>query len=248
MFLKTPVFGHGGSGFQAPNVPVILTPPVVGYMAWYDAQQVNATDGSSVTSWADLTGSYPATQGTPANQPKFYKSTPANLINGHPAILFDGVATYLSTLTPVLTTPISLFCVVKLSVTDTNNKSVAGPSSGHSFLFSTSTNWITFFPSAMYGPTASATTNPIAITAVISPITSPPSFVQTDSAILTTATAYTASDTGYMIGGNWGGTNQTVPGNYFPGLIGELILYPFALTTAQANSMHTYAQTKWGTP
>ena len=72
----------------------VSNPRVVsGLTAWYAADQLVLNDGDPVASWSDLSGnSNHATQGTTAAKP-LYK---ASIVNGRPAVLFDGVDDWLA--------------------------------------------------------------------------------------------------------------------------------------------------------
>src|SRR5215831_11869900 len=61
--------------------------------AWWAADLMTASDGAAVGTWPDQSGNgIDATQATSGNKP-IYK---VNIINGLPALLFDGVDDFLS--------------------------------------------------------------------------------------------------------------------------------------------------------
>lgn len=70
------------------------TPPLAGYVAWYDASQITGVaDAAALASWPDLSGNgHTAVQATVPQQPTYYKTTPAFLVNGKPAVWFNAVA------------------------------------------------------------------------------------------------------------------------------------------------------------
>lgn len=65
--------------------------PVAGYSAWYDASQIAGfADGTALTSWADESANgYNLTVARSAD-PTYYKTTSAKLVNGLPAVWFNG--------------------------------------------------------------------------------------------------------------------------------------------------------------
>jgi hypothetical protein len=89
---------------------------------WLAADRISGlVDGDPVTTWADLSGQgNNATQGTGAAKPT-YKT---NIVNGRPALLFDGVDDFLDVPAPIeallQTSTKSVFAVVKW-VTLVNN-------------------------------------------------------------------------------------------------------------------------------
>ena len=68
--------------------------PLAGYTAWWDASQITGfADGASLTSWADESGNGYAMTPNVWAAPTYYKTTSAKLVNGKPAVWFDGSTT-----------------------------------------------------------------------------------------------------------------------------------------------------------
>lgn len=75
----------------------MATPPVTGYTAWYDASQITGvSDGASLSSWPDESGNgFTAAQATGADQPTYYKTSGSFLVNGLPAVWFNGSSDFM---------------------------------------------------------------------------------------------------------------------------------------------------------
>jgi hypothetical protein len=230
---------------QWKNIPTGPTiPPVAGYTIWYDASQMTGlADGAKVATWADVTGPNTLTQATPANQPAYFKTTAANLINGHPAVKFDGTTSFMvgPASQPVdHPQPVSFVFVCQ---------PVAVPS-GNAPLLVDNAYTGTYAVAAVWGQYAGAN----ASTSL--PVTAGTSYflvsilngaTSTMTANATTSAAINPGTLGYATSSQFQVAKS--PSNiYFSVLIGEMLAYPFLLSPAQITSLRTYAQSKWGTP
>jgi hypothetical protein len=230
----------------APAAP----PPVAGYTAWWDATQITAADAAPVAAWADSSGGgHTASQTTPANQPTFYKTTAANLINGHPAVKFNGTSTNLTT-AAALAVPVGSWSVYTVTQVAAEREVAfyngTPASDGFSGIMTNSGGgtmavlfggmaWLQVSPS---DPAFGVAHNYICAWNGTNPMSATIDGVA-QSPAAAPASPVTPSGVAYL-GGN---------GSYWHnGLIGEIIVYPFALTAGQLASLHAYAQTKWGTP
>jgi hypothetical protein len=234
---------------QGQNYAIPVLPPVAGYSAWWDAQAINANDATAVASWADSSGNgRTASQATPANQPTFYKTTSANLINGHPAVKFNGTSTNLATAAP-LAVPVgswSVFTVTQVAalweVAFYNGTPASDGFSGvMTNASATATMAVLFGGQAWIQVSPSTPTLGVAHNYICAWNGTNPMSVTIDGTAQSPANAPSSPvpPTGSaQIGGN---------GSYWHnGLIGEIIVYPFALSAGQMSSLHTYAQSKWG--
>ncbi len=99
----TNIISQGGSVDQ--NRPDTVS----GLLLWLKADWLNLNDGDTVSSWTDASGNNNhATAATAANRPTFKK----NIINGKPALRYDGNSDVL-VLTTLLTTVRQAFIVMK---------------------------------------------------------------------------------------------------------------------------------------
>ena len=99
------------------------TSPVAGYTAWFDSSQISGqADASSLHSWADLSASgYTLTVADTA-YPTYYKTTSAKLVNGLPAVWFNGSSSGIgrSSCSPTSTSGWTAFVVAQnTAATDT---------------------------------------------------------------------------------------------------------------------------------
>lgn len=98
---------------------------IAGLQGWYKADAITGkNDGDALSSWADSSAAaHNLSQATGANQP-LYKT---NIINGKPAVRFDGVNDFLASasgLGPYATT--TIFVVTKTGVISSGTHAVAG--------------------------------------------------------------------------------------------------------------------------
>lgn len=235
-----------------------MAPPVAGYTAWYDASTLGLADGTFVASWADLSGNgWTLTQGASIFQePVFYSTTSAFLINGLPTVTFYGAPasgppnggtnvgqTYLGNAT--ISTPGAPGTVfMALSQSSLTGCQMASPGAGLGWSlfwsslagsFPTGSCWI-YAGSEVAIPT-SAVTGTSVITAVFSP----------------TVAAFYVGSTSQVTGGNSGtnalagmniGTNYLV-NQFWTGSMGEMIVYPSALSGANITAVQNYLIAKW---
>lgn len=95
-------------------------PPVGGYLAWYDASQITGvSDGAGLSSWPDESGNgNTLTQADSLRQPTYYKTTAGKLVNGLPAVWFNGAQSdasiiYQSAHISSATSNVTMFVVVQ---------------------------------------------------------------------------------------------------------------------------------------
>jgi len=215
--------------------------PVAGYTGRWDASGLAGADGSPVSTWPDLSaGGHDWTAA--ANQPVLYKTTSAKLINGHPALYFDPAASTRMLFSGAgnIAQPYSVFMVATILGLPASN--------GPLFVDSGWDGCHVTMPGGYWGMYAGSYVNGPAVTVGTAAAVA---FVFNGATSSVTKDAATTSglNPGGASLGSMGGFLGMAPGSpYANMLMGELFFYPFALSPAQISSMHSYAQSKWGTP
>ena len=227
-------------------------PPVTtGLLAQYDAQQITGVaDGTAVSSWADLSGNgLTLTQSTPANQPTYYKTTAAHLINGHPAIFFAGVQNSvfydLANASLASQTTWTVFAVVKCDHFSGFNAQTftgdTGATTPFRFLYDTVLH---DYQVGNNGGTITGGTpdgNPHLLCAVNNGASS---LLALDGTTLTSGTLGLVAIAPPFHVGSAGAANT---GPFF-GSIGEVVVYNGALSTSDQSSVTGYLKSRWGIP
>jgi hypothetical protein len=217
-----------------------MAPPVAGYTAWYDATLITGVaDGAALSSWPDSSGNgHTLTQATGANQPTYYKTTTAKLLNGQPAVWFNAGQVMATTGMGVLAQPCTFVFVAECL----NGGSVPvlfNTGSGNVLVYVNTTVW------TVNAASAAATT--------LTPGTS----LHFGAVVLNGASTVVYQDAASQTvnpGSNtWGqttllGANSAAAANPWSGPVGEFIIYPSALTSGQISSLYSYVQAKWLTP
>ena len=224
------------SGVAAGGGGVLLP----GYSLWYDASQLaGLTDGQSLASWPDLSGNgHDMAQATPANQPTYYSSTSAHLINGHPAVEVTATQFMASAAFSALGAPMTIAGTVVL-----NNVG------GSAWLWTNGTGRPLVGTTSAGGLSVLLTSG----TSVWAQSLAAVSFVMacksSNTTVLVSNDSFGAANPpGATINAGWTQSNVGFNGNVSnPGRIGELLAYPFQLTLAQAVSLRLYMTAKWGT-
>lgn len=231
----------------------MASPPVSGYLAWYDASQISGVaNGASLASWSDLSGGgYTLTQGTGADQPIFYKTTGAKLVNGLPAVWFDGTVPEYMTNASISSASTAATGFVVANVTAT------GASGAYLFDSTTTAHrWTLGFGVisashlGAYSGAGSGWPNS-------SGTYTPPTGVHVWTGVFGGSGGAVYVD-GVSVGTGNSGTNPlaglTVANNYTPsaangmsGPICEIVLYPTALSGANITSVCNYLIAKWMT-
>lgn len=228
--------------------PVSSGPPVAGYLAWYDATTLSLSSGASVTSWPDLSanGYNLATFGTDASPT--YQPSGTNSINGHPAVFWADTTTLrrLHNSSHSLNQPFTIAMVAKtLSVT--TDQFTVGDNDPSNFTYtylgvsSSSTCWQ--IQASQVVTDSSIDTSAHAVFGVFNTSSSA---ISHDGGGQSTGTL--AAQFYGTVGWSVGGAPTSSSNLPFEGAVGELIIYPSALTGTQIASLHTYFKNKWGTP
>ena len=237
-------------------------PSIATLSAWYDANGFTGlADGAHLTIWPDLTANgndlTVITIGGAPPFPTYYKTTPANLINGLPAVWFPRVASYSASISSspnyILTNSSGSFTAFTVFLVNTfypgQRSSIFGQNTGNNGFRPTfcTVNSTTFLPGASIDTArdASSTVSTGAAHVLVSQGNAGANswLVQLDGSAttgtLTSALATAASQ--IFIG-------STTSGSYFDGAVGECFVYSSALSSGQIATVLAYLRGKWGTP
>lgn len=226
-------------------------PPVAGYVAWWDASQITGlADAASVSSWADLSGNgYNWTQSTGADQPTYYKTTAGKLVNGLPAVWFNGSTDKLQNTGPTYGTANTYFIVCSGAtgsseyITGTSDTQGGGPA----FIFGFVANELEYYNDTVggggtdrqtFGSPASAT---FAACWAQTDTVNLAGYYQSGSSVF----SITPVNGDSTIFNKWWGAAQGTS-NFYNGAICEGIVYASQLNSTQIDSVLTYLTTKWG--
>jgi hypothetical protein len=220
-----------------------VAPPVGGYYAWYDATQIaGVADGTVLTSWADSSGNgrnLTSSVGTPT----FYKTTSAKLINGNPTVFFnrDGYLTAGAAFTPAQ--PVTIFAVAKRAVTNEEHD-LFGQTSNRLIVFADSGSSGGVWHLTAGSPAAAGSANNTNLHVLTAQFNGSSSLLRDNgSQIIGPASVGTVGYTTPFVAGSSAATAATS----WRGPIGELIVYPSALSTTDMASVESYLTTKWTT-
>jgi hypothetical protein len=220
------------------------TPAVAGYTAWYDASAIAGVgDGAKLAAWSDGSANhYHLAQATAANQPTFYSSGPANLINGLPVVAFDGAHTVLVSTSAAVPAahPLCCFAVVRNAslvsygtVFDHTNYYRAGGTGGQW----TTRDLATTVQGGVEDTAAHVVTSYLPGTGT--------GVIRMDGAVVASS-AMAVSTPGP--GSIWVGEDDA-GFQWWTGAIAEIVYYAgVTLTVAQLAANEAYLKAKWGTP
>ncbi len=245
------IYNGSTVAFGNPSGAWTAAPPVSGYLGWWDASQISASDGSALSSWSDLSGNgYDLTQPTSGDQPTFYESTWAYLINGLPAVSFNGTSDFMfNTSFPNQAQPLTIFTVCLWSGTGSAVQMIfGGDTSGNTCLVWQESGVTT------QGGGGSHYSGPGVLHAAQILVDQ---FNGASSLLGVAGTEPGARGISPVSSGNPGsaslgggvvlgaGGPDTSPSNYYDGLIGEVIFYGSLLTPAQCAAIVRNLVTKW---
>lgn len=214
-----------------------MAPPVAGYYAWYDASQISGVaDGTVVSTWADLSGNsrdLTAHTGTPT----YYKTTTAKLINNNPTVYFNADGHMSTGATWSLAQPFTIFAIGQLSTVTAPAKGMYGRSDGSLFLRALSgTVWEMNGGASLTGGTQNT-----ALHYFTCQFNGASSLFRVDGTQVTTGSG-SVDINGYNFYVGEDGASH-----YWTGPVGEVIVYPSALSTANMQSVESYL-TRWNSP
>lgn len=260
-YLNEGAYASGIFGPAALNSGGLAPNQISNLALWLDASQLSGlSDGDPVSSWTDQSGNnYHAAQATLGKQPEFK----TNLVNGKPALRFDGVDDRLSFSGSALgmATDVSGFSVVMVMHTNTLGSSARPFYLAQGFDNYTRINIGVEADQRMtllarrvdYGSSqevASATN--IWPTSGFHLYTTNVDFANT-SANLWLNGANVGTTTSLLTAGNTSGTNSasgyigaTISGGYLAGDLAEMIAYPRAITTDEREQLELYLANKYG--
>jgi hypothetical protein len=225
---------HDGLAAAAAVTP----PPVAGYYAWYDATQIpGLADGQTLTAWPDASGNMrplSVVTGTPT----FYKTTSAKLVNGRPAVWFNGDGGAASASAFTVPQPLTVF--VEARCTDVSvTRMATGQGSGTCQVYEAgggSGQWAIYAGNPVFGP--GVDTNLHCLTGLFN---GGSSSLRVDGAATAGNSGAAGLTTAFVVGN--AATSGTA--SAWLGPICEVIVYPLALTAPQMASVEAYLAAKW---
>lgn len=229
-----------------------VTSPPGGPTFWYDAQQINGLgNNSGVVTWLDSSGNGHTLTVPSGATPPIYVNTGVNTINGHPSLFFAGVSTNhsptLQSASLTIAAPYSLCAVISLPSTEIWNQAFWDDAVNEvpTFLFN-STEQIAFSDGVHFANFGSALSLGNPGHSFCLSYNAGSTFMNLDGTDFNPSSGTYGSvniTTGFLLGSI---SNQW--GDGYNGSLGELLIYPFALTVAQAAAVHAYFANKWGVP
>lgn len=217
---------------------------ISGLVAWYDASTLGLTDASSISAWTDLSGNGQTMTAAGSARPTFH-STGGNLINGRSVATFDGSANRMATSSAVttVTTNWSIFlvctvtgfggvgvCPIFNGSGGSNGWGIAGCTAG-----TTKPGWLAG------GIAWEPVTNAISIATHLYELvytSSASMWIDAVSDAPGTTTPNTPTTATYL--GSHDGSN------FWPGSIGEVVVYSAAVSSGNRALLESYFNTKWG--
>ena len=218
------------------------SPPVAGYVGWYDASNLaNFTNtGHDITAWIDRSGN--------ANDLTVISGNPVLGRNylGFPVVWFDGISVMGNNISASDRTFTSIACVL---VTQINSgRAIIGPSGdgGNEFRINATTGQISTLRAdvAIIGTQGNAAVSvgvPVVVAQVLT-ATDVTHYTNLVSETDADANAFTAARVLRI------GAAPTVisPFDAFSGWMGEIVLYDSSLSSGDVQSVISYLMTKWG--
>lgn len=230
--------------------------PVAGYALWLDASQITGVaDGAALSSWPDQSANAYNFTATTTQRPTYYKTTAAKLINGNPAVWFNGTSNVMGTASGVQavnatdgtwtaflvgyhnTTAVVLFLDARAVV---NEMQLGVNGSGLSFFASAYLASGTHYAPGQSGLSLSAAS----VVAALVSSSAATAYVNGAAGTPVTVSGALQTATQTVTLGAAGGTG----GNFVSGPICELLIYPSALSAANMAANQAYLKAKWGTP
>lgn len=211
-------------------------PPVAGYQAWYDASQIVAADGASVTTWPDLSGNgYNLTKIAGTTNAVLRKTGGLILAGGLPVIQFAGSGFAAGA---VFGDPCTTFAVAQSSPSPGAGVTVLW---AYSFaqttqLISYSSQWVYYETTFSYPVDGSVDGNPHIFTGVDNGASSA---IRVDGSASTGTLGTGDSNSALSVGSGSAGTSN------WAGSIAEVIIYPSALSGGNITSVESYLYSKW---
>jgi hypothetical protein len=213
-----------------------MAPPVAGYQAWYDAQAITGVaDGTVLANWPDLTGNG-VNLNNHAGTPTYFSTTTAKLINGHPAVYFNADGYMSSSSALSVAQPFTIFVVYKYAASGTRytcgsagSLAVGNDGSGGVYRI-------------YAGSFISGGTPDTAVHVVTAQFHGSTSLIRVDGTQIVSGNAgATGMSSSFVVGDS----SPSVDAAVWGGPIGEIIVYPSALSTANMASVESYLSSRW---
>lgn len=223
------------------------TPPVAGYVAWYDASDTSSitSSGGLVSQWNDKSGnSYHLTQSTAANKP----TTGATSRNGRNVLDFDGGDWITKTSFPAIAQPLTFFAVA--FGTTAGGQVISTKNGALSLTMQTASKLVELFAGAADGIYSTTAWSSWAQVTAIANGNSSSSRVYVNGTLEASGDASHPGTNGMntqLMLGAYAGDTSFVAGR-LNGSIAEIVIYGSALGTTDRQSVESYLRTKWGTP
>jgi hypothetical protein len=237
---ETGVAGGGGGG----SGPAGLT----GVAGWWDATRISGVaDAALLAAWPDSSGNgYDLAQATGANQPTYYSTTGAGLINGKAAVTFDGANTWMLTAALAEPQPFTLAAVAQNTLTTVNlQKPLAGSTLSATVHLYANLSATTFISCWGYAGATVVAGNYTPRTGqahlFVLGANGATSYAYFDGAAATGAGGSNAMSGAFYVGG-------IGPSFSWQGMIGEVMVWPRLLSAGQVTQLHGYCQDKWNVP
>jgi hypothetical protein len=217
--------------------------PRAGYTLWWKADAITGVaDNTGLAAWPDASANhYDLAQATGANQPTYYKTTPAKLLNGLPTVQFNGTTHSMATGVGVANTgaPSTGFGVVQTNATSAFQQ-ILSAAGAFNWLYLSSAYEIDGNTSGIAGGAVTTAWHCLAWQLQPGAGTT---ILRRDGTQVASGTTISNSTL----------TNPTLTmsaGSHFlNGAIAEIVLYNNnALSLADIQANEAYLKTKWGTP
>lgn len=228
--------------FIGPNT--VPGPILTNMTGWWKADAITGVaDAASLASWLDSSGNSRTLTSSGVNEPTYYKTTSAKLINGLPAVWFTAANPSFMIFSgwPGNAQPYTHY-VVLLATTPANAQTMLSSENGGTEQEALFLQTSTYKQYAGGTSLAGGTTGSVAhlVTGVF---TGASSVLYVDGTQVATGSPGTNSEgsTALYLGSNQGSSN-------FDGALPETILYKVAHNSTQVGTNHSYLSAKWGTP
>lgn len=210
----------------------------------WDASLLSYADGTvlsgSTSQWTD-TGSSPTNLNTAITAyPTFYKTTSANLINGHPAVFFDGAHAISTGVQITQAQPFTIAIILQPTEAISSTIYYLMTSTTAALECVSVSNQFTLYAGSANLSNGTYDLNSH-LTVWVCNAASSQLVIDGSSASGSPGAAGYANEIVY-VGAEGNSTH------FFKGLIGFVAMWPRAFSAGDLTAMHSYSQTNWGTP
>jgi hypothetical protein len=202
----------------------------------------NVADDTAIAAWPDISGNgYNLTQSTGGDQPTFYKSTTAKLINGLPAVWFSGAQYMVNTTIPTTSQPVTMVVVgIYTSSFSGTPVMLADGSAAHAVELAAGAT-----PTLeMYAGTVLGGGTPVLgdLYLQIGVFNGSSSLLRVNGTALESGAAGSNAFTGGVVVGASASIAQ-----FLTGAISHVIIFPYALNVLQCEAIEAFMANHWGT-